>query len=663
MQSRRRSGGRARHLCGLTCAALLISACSSPLGLPGGGGEKATAATSAGAAFLADWAAGRVKEAAARTTDPERSLAALTEFQTELRPDVRTFDPDSSASCTEAGCTLDFGADLFLNALGAWTYRSALALTRQRVGEDDRWAVAWAPSILHPRLTEETRLIRARGLPGRAPILDRNDQPLVSNQKVIKVGVIAGQVPDGAIEDVADLLDVDVDGLRTRTGQAEAGQFVEAIVLRQSDFAKVRSRLADIKGVITREARQALAPTRSYARSVLGVVANATPASLASAGPYASAADQLGSFGLQSLYQRQLAGRPRGRIELHRRSTDAMLETLATWDEVPGTAVRTTLDRRVQDAAEAAVALTGESSSVVALDIRTGEVLAVANGPQNKAGEDRALNGQYAPGSVFKIITAAALLADGVDLDDPIDCPSSTRVDGKRFENYDGLGSLGRVSFRRNFAQSCNTAFITAAGKLSQEALTQAAASFGIGGAWDLMLNSYSGDVPPATGPVDQAAAAIGQGRVLMSPLAMAVVAAAVASGTPREPRLLRSGPPALQTPTASPIPAPTAAASPAGLAPLAFRSALRELMIGAVREGPANVLAVGGSGVGGKTGTAEFGSETEPGKHAWLVGFVGDIAFAVIVERGESGARTAGPLAQTFLTRIADYARSGLRR
>lgn len=664
MVQRSRPARHARHLAGMASLTLLVTGCGGPLGLPGGGNDKkADASTLAATGFLDDWSAGRLSEAAARTTDPAKARAALEEIQTDLRPDVRTFTP-SSPDCSGDTCRTDFDVDLFLNALGTWQYSSALTVVKRKVDDEDKWLVSWTPSIIHPRLTDEVKLDRSRGLPSRAPILDRKERPLVENQKVYSIGVAAGRVQEGAIEDLAKLLDVNVDGLRIRVNRAEEGQFVQAIVLRRSDYRKIESDLDDIGGVIVRDERQALAPTRQYARAVLGTMGDATAQSLANAGPYASKADQVGSFGLQALYQKQLAGKPRGRIELIRRSTDAVLETIHSWEQVPGTPVRTTLDKTVQDAAEAAIALTGENSSLVAVDIRTGDILAVANGPVDKAGEDRALNGRYAPGSVFKIVTASAVLEGGVEPSDTVDCPRTVTVDGKQFENYDGLGSLGRTTLRENFTKSCNTGFINEIMELDDDALADAADEFGIGRDWQLTLSSFSGDVPLPNSPTDKAAAAIGQGRVLMSPLSMAMVAAAVASGTPKDPQLLRSGPPPRETPLVSPVPAPpTPSVSPTGLPGLEYPSALRELMFETVRSGTASILDVGRVQVGGKTGTAEYGSDTEPGKHAWMVGFVGDIAFAVIVERGDTGAKTAGPLARKFVEEIASYSQYGIRQ
>jgi cell division protein FtsI/penicillin-binding protein 2 len=249
-------------------------------------------------------------------------------------------------------------------------------------------------------------------------------------------------------------------------------------------------------------------------------------------------------------------------------------------------------------------------------------------------------------------------------------------IDGKRFDNYDNLGSLGQVALSTNFARSCNTAFARRVADLPTDALADAAESFGIGGAWDLLVNTFSGDVPPAADRLELANDAIGQGRVLMSTLSMAVVAAAIAAGQPHYPRLVLDGPPPQAGPPANPaiVPPPgtvfsTASPSPSDtpsptplftpetddrpvLAALPYVNELRAMMKLAVNRGTADVLNASPN-VGGTSGTALYGSDTEPGHHAWMVGYAGSIAFAVVVERGVSGPATAGPLARSFLNQI----------
>ncbi|GAA0637758.1 penicillin-binding transpeptidase domain-containing protein [Sporichthya brevicatena] len=659
-------------------AALLISGCGVFGGDDSGGGPGGSGPKGAAESFLADWAAGKYPEAGRRTTEPTAASGALTDMQDTLRLGKREFDAGSlSGDCDSAnGCRLQFDAALELAGLGEWRYESSLQVVRvQTAAGESEWKVRWAPSILHPRMTEQTAFSRLRSLPPRAAILDRNNTPLVRQEPVVRVGVRAGSVPDGAIEDIAEITNVNVDGLRIRTAQAEEGDLVEAVVLREAQFNAIRSKIEAVNGAVIVRDTLTLAPTRQFAREVLGTVGNATPNALANAGPAASDEDSVGLFGLQALYQKQLAGRASGRIDLIDVDSGEPVETLIEFVGVPGTPVHTTLDMRIQTAAEQAVALTDENSSLVAIDTTTGNVLAVASGPADKAGEDRALNGQYAPGTAFKMVGALALLQSGLTLRDQIGCPASVTIEGKKFENYDGLGNRGQLSLEQNFAQSCNTSFARRIADLDTDALADAAEAFGIGGNWDLLVNTFSGDVPPARDRLELANAAIGQGRVLMSPLAMAVVAAAIADGTPRYPRLVldgkppRTSPPAnpaivpqpgtvpSTSPPAPPSPSPTPEWFPAederpSLPPLPYASELRELLQVGASHGTAKPAHVRPT-VGATTGTALYGSDTEPGRHAWLVGYNGNIAFAVIVERGTSGPATAGPLARAFLNAI----------
>jgi len=672
---------RLRNAAAVTAAALLMSGCGvfggedNGGGGGGGGGGKGPRGVAEG--FLQEWSAARYAEASARTTDPTVAVTALNDMQDALHIAKRTFDPgDMSGDCDSAtGCRMDFDVDLDLTGLGEWRYASTLQIVRSAQVEGGEYKVRWAPSILHPRMTQTTKFSLVRALPPRAPILDRHNQPLVTQQPVVRVGVRAGDVPDGTIEALAEKTNVNVDGLLTRTANADDGDFVEAVVLRVSDYNALKPELDEIKGLVIEPDQLTLAPSREFAREVLGAVGNATPAALANAGATASDEDSVGLFGLQGLYQKQLAGRAGGHIDLVNATTGAPIETLIEFTSVPGTAVHTTLDMRIQTAAEQAVRLTDENSSIVAIDTATGNVLAVASGPADKSGEDRALNGQYAPGTAFKMISTLALLQNGVGLNDKIGCPAAVTIDGKRFENYDSIGAPGQVSMATNFARSCNTAFARRVADLKSDALANAAEAFGIGGDWNLLLNAFPGDVPPAADRLELANDAIGQGRVLMSPLAMAMVAAAIASGQPHYPRLVLDGPPPQAGPPANPAivpppgtvsttsPSPSNSAGPTPvftpdpddrptLDPLPYATELRAVMQLAAKRGTGEVLNVA-PGVGATNGTALYGSDTEPGHHAWMVGFAGTIAFAVIVERGTSGPATAGPLARSFLNQI----------
>lgn len=342
----------------------------------------------------------------------------------------------------------------------------------------------------------------------------------------------------------------------------------------------------------------------------------------------------VGASGLQAAYEEQLAGTPGGSVVLVDRRTGKERQVLWRAEPEQGEPLRTTLDYRFQDAAEQAVAGQTKTTVLVAVDVRTGGILADANGP-DVTSYNTGFVGQYPPGSTFKVVSAAALLSAGQDLDGRVDCPSTTVVDGKRFKNYEFTSLPAGATFADALAASCNTTVVGLADALDDAALSQTARDlFGIGAEWDLPLEAYSGSVPESTSSVDRAASMIGQGRVLMSPLSLAMVAATVASGQARSPALV---PGQGGEPIADPLPGHLA-------------DDLRTIMRMVVTQGTATNLRGLPGDIGAKTGTAEFGSADPPRTHGWLIGFRGDVAFACLVVNGAGGNSDAGPVVRRFL-------------
>jgi cell division protein FtsI/penicillin-binding protein 2 len=295
--------------------------------------------------------------------------------------------------------------------------------------------------------------------------------------------------------------------------------------------------------------------------------------------------------------------------------------------------VKTTIDPKLQRFAEAALATSKLPASLVAIQPPTGQILAAANGP-TPTNYNRAFLGRYAPGSTFKIVTSAALLGSGLTVNSPLPCTNTINVFGKTFKNYDGLAPYGVGTLQKAFNESCNTAFISNHGRLPRDGMTKAAAQFGFGQDPKLAIPAYGGEVPAPKDVVGEAASMIGQGTVTASPLQMALVAAAVKNGGALKPVLVPGKDPA--GPAASPLPPATT-------------NALRTMMRTTVTGGTAHVLA--GSGVvSAKTGTAEVVVNGKVTTNGWMVGYRGDVAFAVIVEGGKSGATAAGPVLKSFL-------------
>ncbi|MBI4943463.1 MAG: penicillin-binding protein [Actinobacteria bacterium] len=338
--------------------------------------------------------------------------------------------------------------------------------------------------------------------------------------------------------------------------------------------------------------------------------------------------------GLQRVLADDLGGEEKrsvGVVDVQNKTVVKVVKTFPGSTQVPG--VRTTLDVTYQQAATKALAGTRSSAAIVAIDVRTGEVRAVANRPYT--GVPPALSGRYAPGSTFKIVTALAALRNGKTPSSTVKCPTTINSYGKIFKNHEKAPNRS-MSLTEAFADSCNTAFIGLARSLPEGALASAAEDLGFNADQRLPVASFGGSYPTPKDNAELAASAIGQGRVEASPLQMASVAAAVASGTYRQPRLLADCPDCVTTPI------PEAAK-------------IRPMMRAVVTSGTGTAAAgVAGGPVYGKTGTAEFGSGTALQNHAWFVGWQGTTAFAVFVDVGASGGETAAPIAARFLRGLA---------
>jgi hypothetical protein len=369
-----------------------------------------------------------------------------------------------------------------------------------------------------------------------------------------------------------------------------------------------------------------------------GIVVTATAGQARALGAPYRAGDQIGLGGIEQAYQSRLAGQPSLVIQIV--GPGQRLEAVAArFAAVPGRAVRTTIDMRDQLAASHAVASarTLKPVDLVAIRPSTGQVLAVVERP---GGYDRALQGEFPPGSTFKIVTAAALAKAGLRPGSTVRCPARVTIDGEIFHNIN-YEHFGVTSLRTAFAESCNTTFaLLATQRLDGAKLAAAAARFGFNASPALGIPALLGRFmpPPAGRPVLLAADAFGQGTDLVSPLSQAAETAAVEHGSWLPPRLVIS-------------PAPRQVAAPRPLGRSILRT-LRPMMRAVVTSGTAAGVGFP-PGVYGKTGSAEYGSGRNPPSHAWFIGYRGDLAFAVIVEGGGIGAVAAAPIAAAFLRRL----------
>lgn len=325
-----------------------------------------------------------------------------------------------------------------------------------------------------------------------------------------------------------------------------------------------------------------------------------------------------------------------------------------------------TLDARVQGIVEEVMEERVERGAVVVVQVQSGEILALASRPnfrQDRIEEylartdacllNRALC-NYPPGSLFKIIVLAAALEEGLThLEEEFYCGGFTTVGDQVFRCHQYReGGHGFITLEEAFAESCNPVFITLAQRIGCQRLLNYSRRLGIGEAILGLPEEKEGylaeDLPY---PGDLANLSLGQGPILATPLQMAQITQAVASGGVLKPlRLVKDGPadePGGEKRARRVLSAGTAAA-------------LQRVMHRAVETGTGTLAASPRFSCGGKTGTAETGKTTPEGKtlsHAWFAGFAPLdkplLAVVVLVEEGGSGGQVAAPIFQAILNRV----------
>ncbi|MFI6457426.1 peptidoglycan D,D-transpeptidase FtsI family protein [Streptosporangium amethystogenes] len=367
---------------------------------------------------------------------------------------------------------------------------------------------------------------------------------------------------------------------------------------------------------------------------------------------------------------------------LIRRSID-----LFTAKRSKGANVDLTINPRAQEAAYKALGASGKKGALVAIEPKTGAILAMVsiptydpnplskpnkadvNAAYNKLDKDedkplvnRAIERTYPPGSTFKVVTMAAYLDSDdtlgpetqVDAPQVLDLPNTTAD----LPNYGGAAcGAGRVTLSFALEKSCNTPFGKIAMELGYDALRDQAAKFGIGGEpLSIPLPVAGSGIGPEEDLAALAQASIGQRSNQMTPLQMAMIAAGIANnGVVMKPYLVNKIADAEggEIETADPDELSTAMSEENA-------RKLQEMMINVVNKGTASAAQIPGVTVGGKTGTAETARGRDP--HAWFISFAPaedpKVAVALIVESGSagndaSGGHTAAPIAKSVMEAV----------
>jgi hypothetical protein len=634
------SAMRARWLVRLLFLALFALAVAAV----GGCGGSSSTPQSTLAHYLDDWSRGDWAAMRSQVLNPPANFTAVNSQAFSALgvsrgsfgagPVVRAKSSDSASAQVSERFTLPH--------VGSWATTTTVRMVKH--GKD--WLVSWSPATVNPSLRAGDKLAVRTIWPTRAPILGAGDKPLTAMHPVVVVGVVGKRMRQvGAVR--ADLLKAGA--TRAQVSQALAlaaahpGDFEGVFTVSVGRFDQLKSQPGpdNVYAVRGTEFVRSSAPgaiTPQLSAHVVGSLGPITAEQLKTLGAPYDAASTVGQGGLEASQERKLAGVPSVHIDVLSAS-GAPVKLLARFGGRPGTAVRTSIDPRVQRAAEAALAQSKRPNvSMVAIRASTGQVLAVASNPLSTY--DTALQGAYPPGSTFKVLTFSALHGHGLTSSSPASCPSTVTVDGKPFHNAQGDSPVS--SIEAAFTESCNTAFIgLAVGHLSRSDYPAAARLYGLTSTPEFGLPAFSANVPEPASQTELAADAIGQGRLTFSPLGMAQVAAAIDSGTVRAPRLVVGAPDDKRAPSQL----------PAGLV-----ADLRSMMASVTTSGTAAGTGLP-AGTHAKTGTAEYGvgPESKLKIDGWLMGYYGDIAFAIVTQDtgGADGGPVDGPLIAKFLSAL----------
>lgn len=556
------------------------------------------------------------------------------------------------------------------------------------VFEEGRWGVVWSPALILPQLSDETFVRLTTWAPSRGNIYDRNGLGLAVQGELVEVGVIPGQIEDEAalLSQLSAILGEEPTDLQARYSGALPDWYVPLGQIGPEVAQMYYSVLSSTPGIEMREAW-----TRSYrqeiiAPHVVGVIGPIPQEEVDLWRSQGYSGDEMvGQMGLERWGEPYLAGERGGRLEILT-SKGQLVAVLAEEPSRESSSLYTTFDREFQKKVQD---ILGQRLGAIAVvEAQTGRVLALATYPtfdpdpfatgisvwqwQSLQADyrrplvNRATQGTYPPGSVFKVVTMAAGMEDG-----GLTAASSFLCRG----TWTGLGPQwpktcwlksghGNIRLDKGLTVSCDITFYQVGlmlNGLDQEVLPAYARQFGFGTRTGVEVEEEAGLVPdPAWkiqakgegwAPGDTVNQAIGQGELLVTPLQVAIMMAAVGNGgTLYRPQVVEM--------IAADPGSPEWSFEPAVVAELPIGAE----NLGVIRDSLHKVTSVSygtayrafeGIGVpaAGKTGTAESGQQSP---HAWFAGYAPaqdpEIAIAVIVEHAGEGVTHAAPLFRKVL-------------
>jgi penicillin-binding protein 2 len=538
--------------------------------------------------------------------------------------------------------------------------------------------------------------------PPRGLIYDRKSQVLVENRPSFDVTITLKDAHpiEKTINKLADYLDVPSQELLQKLSSSKGISAYKPIQLQQdigrNALASIEANKYDLPGIAINVKLLRHYLNVTDAAHLIGYLSEINSAELAGGKyPGRRRGDFIGKFGAEKAFEKYLRGKRGGRqVEVN--ANGRVVRVLKTVAAKPGQNIHLTIDHVLQKKAE--FLLQGVAGAAVAMEPRSGRILALASSPsfdQNyfasgmshdqwdslisnpfRPMENKAIQGEYPPGSTYKVITALAGLEEGV-IDETTEffCPGHYRFGNRTYRCWK-RGGHGNVNIVKALAQSCDVYFYQVGQLLGVDRLAWYAKASGLGSHTGINLGKERrGLIPTAawkkkrTGVAWQRgetlSVAIGQGFNLATPLQMAELTSAIANGGTRyKPIILES------VTTADGRTVYQAAPQIIGKLPLSAPS------LGLVRKGLWKVVN-GNKGTArgsrlsdiefsGKTGTSQVISrkkdetrseEERPAHHrphAWFIAYAPsdapEIAVAVLVEHGEHGSSAAAPIAAELI-------------
>lgn len=531
----------------------------------------------------------------------------------------------------------------------------------------------------------------------RGFIFDRNGEPLVGNRPSFNVDFVIEDSPDvrTSLKQLSEMTAIDQQLLADRLkDQKKRKRYEPKLVIKDVSrdlVARISANRIGMPGVVINPV-----PAREYffanlAAHVLGYIREISGDQLKN--PHYAGyrpGDQVGQYGVESRWERYLRG-VRGVQTVIVNALGTKMEEAFFESEIPGHNVHLTIDRKIQQVADES--LNGKKGALVVMDVRTGEILALASapgfdpnvfageltkdqwvdivdGPDNKL-TNRVVQGSYPPGSVFKIFVALAGLTEKViNPQERIHCPGFLMFGGRRFRCHKHSGH-GSVNLYEALVQSCDVYFYTLGQRLGVDGIHDFAALFGFGESTDLGLAEESSGLIPSTEwkkrafkkaedqrwyPGETLSVAIGQGAITTTPLQIArALAALVNGGKLLKPKLVRaviaSDGRALEK---SEIPEVTKEIRLDKNALAEVRKSLEGVVSDPRGTGRKAAMPESSKiGVAGKTGTAQVMSQDAggnvPNDHAWFAAYAPadkpQIVVVSLVENGGHGGAVAAPL------------------